>query len=70
MEKLTVHSTIAEALQNEKAVEVIENFMPGITKNPAVKMFQKLTLDKLPHMSKLGLSAEKLDEMLKEINGD
>ena len=70
MDKLTIMSTIGEALQNEKAVAAIEAFMPGITKNPAVKMFQRLPLEKLTHMDQLGLTMEKLEAMLKEVNGD
>ena len=70
MEKLTINSTIGEALQNEKAVAAIEAFMPGITKNPAVRMFQRLPLEKITHMEQLGLTMEKLEAMLKEVNGD
>lgn len=70
MEKLTLQSTIAEAMKNEKAVAAIEDFMPGITKNPAIKMFQRLPLEKLTHMEQLGLSMEKLTAMLDEINAE
>ena len=70
MDKLTLTSTIAEALQNEKAVAAIEAIKPGITTHPAVKMFSKLTLEKLTHMEKLGLSLETLEALLKEVNGD
>ena len=70
MEKLTLQSTIAEALKNEKAVAAIEAWKPGITRNPAVKMFSKLTLEKLTNMEKLGLTLEMLEAMLKEVNGD
>lgn len=70
MDKLTINSTIGEALQNEKAVAAIEAFMPGITKNPAVRMFQRLPLEKITHMEQLGLTMEKLEAMLKEVNGD
>ena len=70
MEKLTLQSTIGQALQNPKAVEQIEAFMPGITKNPAVRMFQRLPLEKLTHMEQLGLTLEKLEAMLKVANED
>ena len=70
MEKLTIHSTIGEALKNPKAVAAIEAFMPGLSKNPAVHMFQRLPLEKVTHMEQLGLSMEKLEAMLEEVNAD
>ena len=70
MEKLTFQSTIAQALKNPKAVEVIERMIPGITKNPAIKMVSRFPLEKITHVDQLGITAEKLTEMLKEVNGD
>ena len=68
MEKLTTKSTVGEALKNPKAVAAIEALIPGITKNPVINMFKKITLDKLPAIEQLHLSKEKLDEMLEEVN--
>ena len=70
MEKLTLQSTIAEALKNPKAVEVIERAVPGITKNPAVKMFGRLPLEKVTHADQFGITMEMLVDMLKEVNGE
>ncbi len=70
MAKLTLQSTVGEAMQNEKAVAAIESFMPGITKNPVIKMFQRIPLEKLTHMEQLHLSAEKLNAMLEQVNAD
>lgn len=70
MEKLTPQSTIAEALKNPKAVELVEKMIPGITKNPAIRMVSRFPLEKITHVDQLGITAEKLDEMLKEVNGD
>ena len=70
MEKLTMKSTVGQALKNPKAVAAIEAVIPGITKNPAVKMFQRLPLEKITHVEQLGLTAEKLDELLAEVNAD
>ena len=70
MEKLTLQSTIAQALQNPKAVEVIEKVIPGITKNPAIRMVSRFPLEKITHVEQLGITLEKLNEMLKEVNGD
>ena len=68
MEKLTPKSTVGEALKNPKAVAAIEAIKPGITKNPVINMFKKITLDKLPAIEQLHLSEEKLMEMLDEVN--
>ena len=70
MEKLTIHSTIAEALKNPKAVEVVERYVPGITKNPAIRMVSRFPLEKITHAEQVGITMEMLVEMLKEINGD
>lgn len=70
MEKLTPKSTIAQALANPKAVALCEKRKPGITKNPAIRMFQRLRLEQLIQMDQLGLTAEKLEAMLKEINAE
>ncbi|MEG0979511.1 MAG: hypothetical protein RR911_04735 [Oscillospiraceae bacterium] len=68
MANYTHDTTVDELLKDPKAVEVIERFSPGITKNPAIKMVKKFKLEKLTHITQVGLSIEKLDELLKEIN--
>ena len=70
MEKLTMKSTVGQALKNPKAVAAIEAVIPGITKNPAVKMFQRLPLEKLVHVEQLGLSEEKLQALIDQANAD
>ena len=70
MEKLTLQSTIAEALKNPRAVEVIERVIPGITKNPAIRMVSRFPLEKITHAEQLGITMEMLEAMLKEVNGD
>ena len=68
MAKYTRETTVGEILKDPKAVEVIENFSPGITKNPAIRMVKKFKLEKLTGVKQVGLSSEKLDELLKEVN--
>ena len=68
MEKLTRLSTIAQALQNPKAVALIEALIPGITSNPAVKMFSRLPLEKITHAEQFGIDDAKLDELLRQVN--
>lgn len=68
MANYTRETTVGEILKDPKAIEVIENFSPGITKNPAIRMVTKFKLEKLTHIAQVGLTSEKLDELLKEIN--
>lgn len=68
MEKFTRESLLGDVLANAEAVQVIEQHMPGITKNPAIKMVKKFTLEKLSHYPQAGLPSETLDTLLAEIN--
>ena len=44
--------------------------IPGITKNPAIRMVSRFPLEKITHVDQMGITMEKLEEMLKEVNGD
>ena len=68
MAKFTRESLLDEILKNETAVQVLEVHMPGITKNPAIKMVRKFTLEKLTHIPQANLSSDALDKLLAEIN--
>lgn len=68
MSKYTRETTLGELLKDEAAVAVIDAHMPGISRNPAIKMVRKFTLEKLTHIPQAGLSSELLDKMLEEIN--
>ena len=68
MEKLTRQSTIGQALKNPKAVALIEGIIPGITKNPAVKMFSRLPLEKVTHAEQFGINDQMLDDLLRQVN--
>lgn len=70
MAKLTKDSTVAEALENEKAVALVEEMMPGITKNPAIRMVKRFPLKKLVGIKQVHITEEQLDEMLAKVNED
>lgn len=70
MAEFTRESLLGELLENEKAVAVLEKLRPGITKNPAIKMVKKFTLEKLTNIPQAGLSSELLDELLAAVNKD
>lgn len=68
MEKITLNTTISEALKNERAVAAIEEIKPGITKHPLIKMFKNLPLSKLPSVEQLHLTQEKLESLIDQVN--
>ena len=68
MKKLTPQSTIAEALKNPRAVRAAERLRPGITRNPAVRIFSHLPLERITHSRRAGISMDMLNALLKEIN--
>lgn len=70
MEKLTPKSTVGDALKNPKAVALVEAMVPGITTNPAVRMFKRTPLEKLVKMERLHLSMEQLNALLEQVNAD
>ena len=70
MAKLTVNSTVREALQNPRAVALAEKMVPGITRHPALRLASRYPLIKITRYPKFGITREKLDQLLKEVNGD
>jgi hypothetical protein len=68
MAKFTAQSLVEDILNNPEAVKVVESLMPGITKNPAIKMVKKFTLEKLSSLPQANLSKENLEKLLKELN--
>ena len=68
MAKLTKDSTVAEALENEKAVALVEEMMPGITKNPAIRMVKRFPLKNLVGIKQVKITEEQLEEMLAKVN--
>ena len=68
MAKLTIHSTVAEALKNPRAVAYAERMVPGITRHPAIPMVSRFPLEKITRSRRAGITMEKLEAILKEIN--
>lgn len=68
MEKYTRDTLLGDLLKDPKAVEVIDKHLPGVLKNPALKLVQKFTLEKLTSIPQTGLTSETLDAMLADIN--
>ncbi len=68
MAKFTRESLVDDILKDSAAVQVLDSHMPGVTKNPAIKMVRKFTLEKLTRIPQANLSSEALDKLLAEIN--
>jgi len=69
--KLTMNTTVGELLEIPQARAVVEQYAPGVTTHPMAMMLKSLTIAKLvamPQAAQFGLSQEKAEEMLKEIN--
>lgn len=55
MAKLTIESTIKELLENKEVKEKIEELVPGLTKNPLLKLAQNQKLKDI---------VDKLDDLI------
>lgn len=64
---LTVDSKIKEIMKNPAAVELMERHSPGFATNPQMKMVQGLTFKALSKFPQAGISAEKLEEIDKDL---
>ena len=67
----TLETTVGEILKDTKAVEVLERYVPGISKNPMLGLAKGMTLKALlamPQAKQFGLTEEMVTTVLKEIN--
>jgi hypothetical protein len=64
-------SKAGELLKDKDAVEILEKYVPGISKNPMVILAKGKTLKKLldmPQAKQLGINKEMVLKVLEEIN--
>ena len=69
--ELTLDSTLGTILDDPKAKAVLDKHLPGVSSNPMVGMAKGMTLNmilSLPQAAQLGLTKEKAQEILDEIN--
>lgn len=67
----TLDTTLGEILDNPQAKAVLDQHMPGVSANPMVAMARGLSLNMLlsmPQAAQLGVTREKVDAILAEIN--
>lgn len=69
--QFTLDSTLGELLNNPQAKAVLDQYAPGVSTNPMVTMAQGMSLRMLlsmPQAAQLGLTEEKAEAMLAEVN--
>ena len=67
----SMDSKAGELLKDKGAVEILEKYVPGISKNPMVALAKGMTLKKLleiPQAKQAGLTEEMVLKVLEEIN--
>ncbi len=67
----SMDSKAGELLKDKVAVDVLEKYAPGITKNPLIALVKGKTLNKIldmPQAKKMGLTEEMVTKVLDEIN--
>ena len=67
----TMKSKAGELLKDKDAVEILEKYVPGISKNPMVTLAKGMSLEKLlamPQAKKAGITEEMVTKVLDEIN--
>ena len=68
---VTLDTTLGTLLENPQAKAVLEQYLPGISTNPMVGMAKGMSLRtilSLPQAAQLGLTEEKAEEILAEVN--
>lgn len=67
----TVDSTLGQLLDDPQAKAVIDQYLPGVSTNPMVAMVKGMSLKMLltlPQAAQFGITQEKVDQILVEIN--
>ena len=67
----TLDTKVGELLKDTRAMEVLERYVPGISKTPMVSMASGMTLKSLlamPQAQQYGITEEKALAVLEEIN--
>ena len=69
--KVTLDTTLGTLLDDPKAKVVVEKYVPGISTNPMIAMVKGMTLNNLlalPQAAQFGITKEKVEHVLVEIN--
>lgn len=69
--KVTLDTTLGTLLDDPKAKVVLDQYVPGLSTNPMVTMVRGMTLNNLlalPQAAQFGLTKEKVEQILVEVN--
>ena len=69
--KVTLDTTLGTLLDDPKAKAVLDQYVPGVSSNPMIGMVRNMTLNNLlalPQAAQFGLTKEKVEWILVEIN--
>ncbi len=67
----TLDTQFGTLLDNPQAKPILDKYLPGVSSNPMVGMIKGLTLNTIltmPQAAQLGLSKDKVQAMLNEVN--
>jgi len=67
----TLETTVGQLLDDPQAKAVVEKYVPGLSTNPMVAMIKGASLNMLlamPQAAQFGLTKEKVQAMLDEVN--
>lgn len=67
----SMDTTVGELLKDTRAVEILEQHVPGISSNPMIGMASGMTIKTLlamPQAQQYGVTEEKVKAILDEIN--
>ena len=68
---ITLDTTLGTLLDDPQAKAVLDEYLPGVSSNPLVAMAKGMSLKMilaLPQAAQLGLTQEKAEEILAEVN--
>jgi hypothetical protein len=71
MKDYTLDTKVGEILKDKEAVEVLERYAPGVSKNPMIGLAKGMTLKSIlsvPQAKDAGLTEEMVLKVLAEIN--
>jgi hypothetical protein len=67
----TLDTKLGEILKDTQAVEILEKYAPGVSKNPMIGMARGMTLKAvlaMPQAKQAGLTEDRVEKVLAEIN--
>jgi hypothetical protein len=71
--KYDLMTKLGDLLKDPQAVEIIEKYVPGLAKNPLIRLVKRKKLESLldiPQAKEAGLTKEMLEKLLEEINAE